>query len=181
MAKKWYVIHTYSGQENSAAENLLSRVESMGREDKIVKVQIPTENVTQIKSDGSKQEAEKKIFPGYILVRMEMDDSTWAVVRNTPGITGFVGTGGKPNAISRDEYNKIMKSSDTKAPTKTSADLEVGQSIKVISGPLEDFDGTVTEVIVSPDSGTAKVKANVSIFGRETSVELSFDQVEKIS
>ena len=116
------------------------------------------------------------MFPGYVLVRMELDDRSWAAVRNTPGVTGFVGSQGNPQALTRDEYNKIMKRTSREAPKKTSTNLEVGQSVKVTHGPLAEFDGTISEVM--PDAG--KVKVMVSIFGRETPVELSFDQVAKI-
>ena len=150
MAKKWYVLHTYSGYENKVRDNLLTRIETMG--------------------------LENNVFPGYVLVRMELDDRSWAAVRNTPGVTGFVGVQGNPSPLTREEYNKIMKRSDREVPKKTSTAIEVGQSVKVISGPLSDFDGVVAEV--SPDAG--KVKVLVSIFGRETPVELAFDQVSTI-
>ena len=176
MTKKWYVLHTYSGYENKVKSNLETRIETMGLENNVFGIEIPTETVTEIKDGGRRVETEKKVFPGYVLVRMELDDRSWAAVRNTPGVTGFVGADGNPAALTREEYNKIMKRSSREAPKKTSTNLEVGQSIKVISGPLADFDGVVSEV--SPDSG--KVKVLVSIFGRETPVELSFDQVAKI-
>ncbi|ACV21916.1 transcription termination/antitermination protein NusG [Slackia heliotrinireducens] len=178
MAKKWYVLHTYSGYENKVKQTLESRVEMMGLEDSIVDIQIPTEMVTEIKEGGRRVESEKKVFPGYVLVRMEMNNQNWSVVRNTPGVTGFVGGQGEPEPLTREEYNKIMKRTSVKAgaPKKTSTSLEVGQSVKVTSGPLADFDGTVSEV--SPEAG--KVKVLVSIFGRETPVELSFDQVARI-
>ena len=176
MAKKWYVLHTYSGYENKVRQNLEQRIESMGLEDKIFKIEIPTETVTEIKEGGKRVESEKKVFPGYVLIRMELDDRSWSVVRNTPGVTGFVGSEGKPEPLTRAEYNKIMKRTSVEAPKKTTANLEVGQSVKVVNGPLADFDGVVSEV--SPDAG--KVKVMVSIFGRETPVELSFDQVARI-
>ena len=164
MAKKWYVLHTYSGYENKVKKNLETRIETMGLENNVFGIEIPTEMVTEIKEGGRRVESEKKVFPGYVLVRMELDDRSWAAVRNTPGVTGFVGADGNPAPLTRDEYNK------------TSSSLEVGQSVKVVSGPLAEFDGVVSEV--SPDAG--KVKVMVSIFGRETPVELSFDQVAKI-
>jgi len=165
MAKKWYVLHTYSGYENKVKSNLEQRIEAMGLENNVFGIEIPTEMVTEIKEGGRRVESEKKVFPGYVLVRMELDDRSWAAVRNTPGVTGFVGSQGNPQALTRDEYNK-----------KTSSNLEVGQSVKVTHGPLAEFDGTVSEVM--PEAG--KVKVMVSIFGRETPVELSFDQVAKI-
>ena len=176
MAKKWYVLHTYSGYENKVKKNLQQRIESMGLENKIFRIEIPTETVTEIKEGGRRVETERKVFPGYVLVRMELDDRCWAAVRNTPGVTGFVGSQGNPAPLTREEFNKIMKRTSPEAPKKTSTSLEVGQAIKVVSGPLAEFDGIVSEV--SPDAG--KVKVLVSIFGRETPVELSFDQVARV-
>ncbi|MCI8367412.1 MAG: transcription termination/antitermination protein NusG [Eggerthellaceae bacterium] len=176
MAKKWYVLHTYSGYENKVKKNLEMRIEALGLENNIFAIEIPTEMVTEIKDGGRRVEAEKKVFPGYVLVRMELDDRSWAAVRNTEGVTGFVGTQGNPAPLSREEYNKIMKRTNHEAPKKTSTALEVGQSVKVVSGPLAEFDGVVAEV--SPEAG--KVKVMVSIFGRETPVELSFNQVTRI-
>ena len=176
MTKKWYVLHTYSGYENKVKKNLESRIETMGLENNVFAIEIPTESVTEIKEGGRRVESEKKVFPGYVLVRMELDDRSWAAVRSTPGVTGFVGSQGNPAPLTREEYNKIMKSTSREAPKKTSSNLEVGQSIKVVSGPLAEFDGVVSEV--NPESG--KVKVLVSIFGRETPVELSFDQVARI-
>ena len=178
MAKKWYVLHTYSGYENKVKKNLQQRIESMGLENKIFKIEIPTETVTEIKEGGKRVESEKKVLPGYVLVRMELDPQSWAAVRNTPGVTGFVGSQGNPEALTREEYNKIMGASKPRpgTPKKTSTSIEVGQTVKVISGPFVDFDGTVADVM--PDAG--KVRVMVSIFGRETPVELSFDQVAKV-
>ena len=180
MSKKWYVLHTYSGYENKVKKNLETRIETMGLENNVFAIEIPTEMVTEIKEGGRRVESEKKVFPGYVLVRMELDDRSWAAVRNTPGVTGFVGSQGNPAPLTRDEYNKIMGMRSDKnrpgTPMKTSSSIEVGQSVKVVSGPLAEFDGVVSEV--SPDAG--KVKVLVSIFGRETPVELSFDQIAKI-
>jgi transcriptional antiterminator NusG len=176
MAKKWYVLHTYSGYENKVKQDLEHRIESMGLDDRIFDVQIPTEKVTEIKEGGKRNTVEKKVFPGYVLVRMELDDQSWSVVRNTPGVTGFVGAAGKPSALTREEYHSIMKTQATEARPKTSSNLEVGMTVKVTSGPLQDFDGTISEVMAD----TARVKVLVSIFGRETSVDLSFDQVAKL-
>lgn len=176
MTKKWYVLHTYSGYENKVKKNLENRIEAMGLENNVFAIEIPTESVTEIKDGGRRVETEKKVFPGYVLVRMELDDRSWAAVRNTQGVTGFVGSQGNPSPLTREEYNKIMKRTSHEAPKKTSTSIEVGQSVKVISGPLAEFDGVVSEV--SPESG--KVKVLVSIFGRQTPVELSFDQVAKI-
>ncbi len=171
-------LHTYSGYENKVKQTIEQRIETLGLENNIYDIKIPTENVVEIKEGGRRVESEKKVLPGYVLIRMNLDDRSWAAVRNTPGVTGFVGTEGKPEALTREEYNKIMGIGKPKqgAPRKTSTDIEVGQSVKVVSGPLAEFDGTVSEV--EPESG--KVKVMVSIFGRETPVELSFDQVAKI-
>ncbi|MCI9628566.1 MAG: transcription termination/antitermination protein NusG [Eggerthellaceae bacterium] len=176
MSKKWYVLHTYSGYENKVKANLETRIETMGLENNVFKIEIPTEKVAEIKDDGRRVESDKKVFPGYVLVKMEMDDRSWAAVRNTPGVTGFVGSQGNPSPLTRAEYNKIMKRTSVEVPKKTSTTMEIGQAVHVISGPLKDFDGLVSEVM--PDAG--KVKVMVSIFGRETPVELTFDQVEKI-
>ena len=178
MAKKWYVLHTYSGYENKVKQNLLQRIEAMGLEDMIFKIEIPTETVTEIKEGGRRVESEKKVLPGYVLVRMELDPRSWAAVRNTPGVTGFVGSQGNPEPLTREEYNKIMGVGKPRpgVPKKTATSIEVGQTVKVVSGPFIDFDGTVAEVM--PESG--KVRVMVSIFGRETPVELAFDQVAKV-
>ena len=177
MTKKWYVLHTYSGYENKVKKNLETRIETMGLENNVFAIQIPTETVTEIKEGGRRVESDKKVFPGYVLVRMELDDRSWAAVRNTPGVTGFVGSQGNPAPLTREEYNKIMKRTSHEAPKKTTSSLEVGQAVKVTNGPLSEFDGVVSEI--NPEAG--KVKVLVSIFGRETPVELSYGQVETIS
>lgn len=176
MSKKWYVLHTYSGYENKVKTALESRIETMGLENNVFAIEIPTEMVAEIKEGGRRVESERKVFPGYVLVRMELDDRSWAAVRNTPGVTGFVGSDGKPAPLTREEYNKIMKRTSRETPRKTSSSLEVGQAVKVVGGVFVDFEGVVSEV--SPESG--KVKVMVSIFGRETPVELSFNEVAKI-
>ncbi len=176
MAKKWYVIHTYSGYENKVKTNLEHRIESMGMGEKIFDVLIPRETVTDFKEGGRRVTSEKKVFPGYILVEMELDDDSWYVVRNTPGVTGFVGSQGKPVPLSRDEFNRIVKRTQTGVKPKTSSDFVEGMSVKVTSGPLAEFDGVISEV----NNDQAKVKVMVSIFGRETPVELGFDQVSRL-
>lgn len=178
MAKRWYVVHTYSGYENKVKADLLHRIDSNGLGKSIVDIQIPTEQVTEVKEGGLRSTKDSKVLPGYVLVRMEMNDHTWTVVRNTPGVTGFVGADNNhPVPLTRDEYNKIMSQNDAAPVAKhTSVDVEVGQSVKVTSGPLADFDGIVTEV--NPEAG--KVRVSVTIFGRETPVELSFDQISSI-
>ena len=176
MAKKWYVIHTYSGYENKVKTNLEHRIESMGMGHKIFDVLIPKETVTDIKDGGRRVTSEKKVFPGYILVQMELDDDSWYVVRNTPGVTGFVGSQGKPVPLSRDEFNRIVKRTEAGAKPKTSTDFVAGMNVKITSGPFAEFDGTISEVNLDQ----TKVKVMVSIFGRETPVEVGFDQVARI-
>lgn len=183
MAKRWYVIHTYSGYENKVKTDLEHRIEIYGLQDKVVDIKIPTEEVTELKEGGKRETKENKVFPSYVLVCMEVDDNTWAVVRNTPGVTGFVGLDGKPTPLRRDEFDKIMRRSGDRsarstepAPKRTNINLEVGQAIKVVSGPLADFDGQVSEVM----SESGKVKVLLTIFGRETAVELTLDQIATI-
>ena len=182
MAKRWYVVHTYSGYENKVKNDLEHRIETYGMEDQIVDIQVPTEEVTEIKNGGKRETKDVKVFPGYVLVRMELDDNSWVVVRNTPGVTGFVGVDGKPVPLRRSEFNKIMRRTNPRGaqePKRTTmtTDLEVGQAVKVVSGPLADFDGLVSEVM--PEAG--KVKVMLTIFGRETPVELTLDQIATIS
>ena len=183
MAKRWYVIHTYSGYENKVKTDLEHRIEIYGLQDKVVDIKIPTEEVTELKEGGKRETKENKVFPSYVLVRMEVDDNTWAVVRNTPGVTGFVGLDGKPTPLRRDEFDKIMRRSGDRsarstepAPKRTNINLEVGQAIKVVSRPPADFDGQVSEVM----SESGKVKVLLTIFGRETAVELTLDQIATI-
>ena len=177
MAKRWYVIHTYSGYENKVKADLEHRIETMGVSERVVDIQIPTEELTEVKEGGQRVTKESKVFPGYVLVRMDMDDHTWSIVRNTPGVTGVVGVDGKPIPLSRQEFDRIMHRSEPGVtPKRTSVDIEVGQTVKVTSGPLADFDGTVSEV--NPETG--KVRVTVTIFGRETPVELTFDQITSI-
>lgn len=182
MAKRWYVIHTYSGYENKVKADLEHRIEIFGMQDQIVDIQIPTEEVTEIKDGGKRETKESKVLPSYVLVRMEGNDETWSFVRNTPGVTGFVGPDGKPSPLRRSEFDKIMRRSGVRgttaaAPKRTSTNIEVGQSVRVLSGPLADFDGLVSEV--SAESG--KIKVMLMIFGRETPVELTLDQVTVIA
>lgn len=174
MSKRWYVVHTYSGYENRVKSDLEHRIETMGMQDRIFDIEIPTERVTEIKEGGKRETKDAKIFPGYVLVRMEMDDDAWTCVRNTPGVTGFLGGNGKPAPLSREEYNKMMrKTGKGEAPKSRAVDLEVGTAVRVTSGPLADFDGTVSEV----NAEAGKVKVTLMIFGRETPVDLTFDQV----
>jgi transcriptional antiterminator NusG len=172
--KKWYVIHTYSGYENKVKTNLERRVKSMEKEDKIFRVLIPTEEEYEFK-DGKKKINQKKIFPGYVLVEMLMEDDSWYLVRNTPGVTGFVGTGAKPIPLQESELREIMKRIGLEEP-RPKVDFSVGEGIRVISGPFQHFTGIVQEI--QADRG--KLKVLVSMFGRDTPVELDFSQVEKI-
>ena len=179
MAKRWYVIHTYSGYENKVKTDLEHRIETYGLEDAVVDIQIPMEEVTEVKEGGARETKDVKVFPGYVLVRMEVDDNTWSVVRNTPGVTGFVGMDGTPTPLRRSEFNKIMgrtQAPGTRTPRRTATDLEPGQSVRVINGPLKDFDGQISEVM--PDTG--KVRVMLTIFGRDTPVELDIAQVSII-
>jgi len=172
--KKWYVIHTYAGYENRVERNLLRRVESMNMKDRIFRILVPTEKEITSKG-GQKKTVEKKVFPGYIMVEMILDDDSWSVVRNTPGVTGFVGPGSKPVSLSEKEVNRIMRQMGMAAEGRPRIDFEVGQVVRVISGPFKNFEGTVEEI--NQEKGTVKVL--VSLFGRETPVELGFHQVEK--
>lgn len=176
MARKWYVVHTYSGYENKVKTNIEHLIETQGLENNIYDILIPMEEVTELKEGGRRVTTERKVFPGYVLIRANMDARTQVAIRNTPGVTGFVGSEGKPQPLTREEFNKITKRVAPETPKKTTTDLVEGQVVKVVSGPLADFDGTIAEV--NADAG--KVKVLVSIFGRETPVELGFDQVAKI-
>lgn len=173
MEKKWYVIHTYSGYENKVKTNLEKRVESMNMGDKIFRVLVPMEEEAEIKN-GKKKLVKRKTFPGYVLVEMVMTDDSWYVVRNTPGVTGFVGSGSKPIPLLKDEVRQILKQMGVEEP-KTKVNFTLGENVRVVSGPFENFLGAIEEIY--PDK--AKLKVLVSMFGRETPVELDFSQVEK--
>jgi transcription termination/antitermination protein NusG len=172
--KNWYVIHTYSGYENKVKTNLEHRIESMGVQDKIYQVMIPTEDEIEIK-DGQRRTVQKKVFPGYVLVEMSMNDDAWYVVRNTPGVTGFVGTATKPTPLPEDEVKKILKKSGQEPP-KVKVSFAKGERVKVVDGPFTDFIGVVDDI--NPEKG--KVRVLVSFFGRETPVELDFLQVQRL-
>jgi transcriptional antiterminator NusG len=173
----WYVIHTYAGYENKVRTNLESRINTMQMQDKIFDVVIPMEDVMEIKG-GRKQVVQKKVFPGYLLVKMVYDDDSWYVVRNTPGVTGFVssGTGQKPTPLSRREVEKILAVKKEEVKPAFRLDFEEGDVVRIISGPFADFNGTIDEINVDQ----SKVKVLVNIFDRETPVELSFDQVARV-
>ncbi len=172
--RQWYVIHTYSGYENKVKANLERRVESMGMEDKIFRVLVPTEEEIDFK-DGKKKVVKRKVFPGYVLVDMIMSDDSWYVVRNTPGVTGFVGSGSKPIPLKDEEMKGILKQVGEDEP-KPRVAYQVGQEVKVISGPFVNFTGIIEEVNME----RGKLKVIVSMFGRETPMELNFGQVERM-
>ncbi len=181
MPGDWYVIHSYAGYENRVKTNLENRISSLNMEDYIFQIEVPVHKVTEIKQ-GKRQQVSEKVLPGYILVRMELTDESWAVVRNTPGVTGFVGLSSRPSPLSLQEVagllapepeEQVKQAEAAKAPT---VDYEVGESVTVMDGPFATLPATVNEI----NADTQKLKVLVSIFGRETPVELSFDQVAKI-
>lgn len=171
--RHWYVIHCYSGQENKVRHNLEQRIESMGMKDKIFDVVVPTEEEIEVK-DGKRRTVERRVFPGYILVQMIITEESWYVVRNTPGVTGFVGMGNDPTPLRPEEVSSIIKRMEAEAP-RIKVTYKLGQKVRIIDGPFNDFIGTVDDI----DMDRAKVRVMVSFFGRETPVELDFLQVEK--
>ena len=171
--RRWYVLHTYSGYEENVAQNLKQRVESLDMEDKIFNILIPTEKKIKIKN-GKRKVVEEKIFPGYILVEMEVTDDSWYVVRNTPNVTGFIGTGTIPTPISETEVKALQKRMGVEDP-KFTIDVVVGSPVKINEGPFKNMEGKVTSI----DEAKGKVKVSVSMFGRETPIELDFLQVKK--
>jgi transcription termination/antitermination protein NusG len=177
----WYVVHSYAGYEDKVKTNLENRISSLDMEDFIFQIEVPTEEVTEVKN-GKRQQVQRKVFPGYILVRMELNDESWGAVRNTPGVTGFVGATSRPSPLSVDEVVKILApatepeaKAGAKAPTQV-VDYEVGESVTVMDGPFATLPATISEI----NAEHQKLKALVSIFGRETPVELAFSQVSKI-
>jgi len=172
--KSWFVVHTYSGYEERVKKNLEQRIKYMDSGGEISQVIIPTEVEIEVKN-GQRRNVDKKILPGYILVQMELSDQSWNIVRNTPGVTGFVGSGNKPTPLEEGEVNQILKQMEAEAP-RVRVGFRKGQSVRVTSGPFIDFVGVVDEI--SLDKG--KVKVLLSLFGRETPVELDFLQVEKL-
>ena len=172
--KSWYAIHTYSGYEDRVKKNLEQRVKFMDSGEDIAQVIVPTEEEVEIRA-GQRKNISKKILPGYILVEMNMTDSTWNIVRNTPGVTGFVGSGGKPVALPEEEVDQILKQMRAETP-KVKVGFRQGQSVRVTDGPFTDFVGIVDEI----GTEKGKVKVLLSLFGRETPVELDFLQVEKL-
>jgi transcriptional antiterminator NusG len=177
----WYVVHSYAGYENRVKTNLESRIQSLNMEDYIFQIEVPVHQVTEIKG-GKRQQVQEKVLPGYILVRMELTDESWAVVRNTPGVTGFVGLSSRPSPLQLGEVANLLApepepgTKQAEAARPSTVEFEVGESVTVMDGPFATLPATVNEI--NPD--TQKLKVLVSIFGRETPVELSFDQVTKI-
>ena len=172
--RNWYVLHTYSGYEDTVARNLQQRIESLGMEDKIFNVMVPKERKIRIKG-GKRKMIEEKIYPGYVLVEMVVTDDSWYVVRNTPRVTGFVGAGTTPTPVSQEEITELQKRMGVEEP-KYNVDVTPGDAVKITDGPFKDFDGKVSEV----DEEKGKVKVLVSMFGRETPMELDFLQIKKI-
>jgi transcription termination/antitermination protein NusG len=171
---QWYVVHAYSGHEEKVKKNLEKRIESMDMQDKILQVLVPMEDEIEIK-DGKRRHVQKRIFPGYILVKMKMSNESWFVVRNTPGVTSFVGSGNKPVPLQEKEIKSIQKQIKAEAP-KVRVEYQVGENVRVIDGPFSDFHGKVDEI--NADKG--KLKVLVNMFGRETPVELDLLQVERL-
>ena len=174
---RWYVINTYSGHENKVRQNLEHRIETMGQRNRVRQVMVPTESVSELK-DGQRIQVEKRTMPGYVLVQMEMTDDAWGLVKNTPGVTGFVGSRNKPVPLSQPEVDRLLHKDvgpGAERP-RPRAQFEMGETVKVISGPLSDFSGEIAEI----NEDAAKLKVLVSIFGRETPVEVTYDQVKKL-
>ncbi|EKN69185.1 transcription antitermination protein NusG [Neobacillus bataviensis LMG 21833] len=177
MEKNWYVVHTYSGYENKVKANLEKRVESMGMADKIFRVVVPEEEETEIKN-GKKKVVKRKVFPGYVLVEIVMTDDSWYVVRNTPGVTGFVGSSGsgsKPTPLLPEEVTHLLKRMGVEEK-RVDFDYEIGETVRVKEGPFANFTGSIEEM----DKDKSKLKVLVNMFGRDTPVELEFTQIEKL-
>ena len=171
--RAWYVVHCYSGYENKVRHNLEQRIETMGMKDKIFDVVVPTEEEIEVK-EGKRRTVERRVFPGYILVNMILSEESWYVVRNTPGVTGFVGMGNTPTPLRPEEVAQIIKRMEAEAP-RIKVTFKPGERVRIVDGPFNDFRGTVDEI----DMERAKVRVMVNFFGRETPVELDFLQVEK--
>ncbi|HSW97621.1 MAG TPA: transcription termination/antitermination protein NusG [Candidatus Saccharimonadales bacterium] len=171
---KWYIVHTYSGHENKVAKTLRQRAETMGYDAKIAEIIVPTRDTIKV-SQGKKESVKEKIFPGYVLVKMELTDETWLLVRTTQGVTAFIGASNKPTPISEKEVEAIQKFMQLEQPTYK-ASFSVGEAVKIVDGPFADFLGTVESI----DETKGKIRVLVSIFGRETPVELDFLQVSKL-
>ena len=176
---EWYAINTYSGHENKVRINLEQRLRSLGQREKVREIRIPTEQVIETGKDGQKVQTEKRVWPGYLLINMDLTDDSWSVVKNTPSVIGFVGAtpgGGRPVPLSRGEVDRLLNTGqDTKVRVR--AEFTVGESVKIINGPLSDFTGEIAEVNIE----AGRLKVLVSIFGRETPADLAFEQVKKLS
>jgi transcription termination/antitermination protein NusG len=172
---RWYVVNTYSGHENKVKQNLEHRVVSLGQQRAVRNVVVPTESVSEMK-DNQKVTVEKRTMPGYVLVNMELNEDSWGVVKGTPGVTGFVGASQEPVALTQVEVDRLLHKTDVATAPRTRAQFQIGESVKVVSGPLSDFSGEISEI----NDDASKLKVLVSIFGRETPVEVSFDQVKKL-
>lgn len=176
MMKRWYIIHSQTGYEEKVRRSLENRIRRNGLEESILEIIIPTEQVSEVRG-GKKRVSQRKFFPGYILINMELNDTVYAMIKSTPGVTGFIGTGKKPTALSQVEADEILKRiEETQAKPSLKVIFEEGEQIRVTSGPFVNFNGTIDKVY--PEKG--KLKASVSIFGRSTPVELEYWQVEKI-
>ncbi|MBP9869427.1 transcription termination/antitermination factor NusG [Patescibacteria group bacterium] len=175
LGRRWYAIHTYSGYEENVADGLRRRISTLTMEDKIFNVVVPTEKKIKIKN-GKRKMVEEKIFPGYVLVEMIVDDGSWYVVRNTPNVTGFIGTGTTPTPLSEKEVQGLLKRMTTSEEASFSIDIQVGMPIKIGDGPFKEFEGKVIDI----DGARGKVKVLVSMFGRETPLELDFTQIKKV-
>ncbi len=171
---RWYAVNTYSGHEKKVKQNLEHRVQSLGQQRNVRQIVIPTEQVSEMK-DGQKVQSEKRTMPGYVLVNMDLNEDSWTLVKNTPGVTGFVGSAQKPVPLNQAEIDRLLNRETAERP-RTRAQFSIGESVKVVSGPLSDFSGEISEI----NEDAAKLKVLVSIFGRETPVEVGFDQVKKI-
>ncbi|MEA2143720.1 MAG: transcription termination/antitermination protein NusG [Solirubrobacteraceae bacterium] len=171
---RWYAVNTYSGHEKKVKQNLEHRTTSLGQQRNVRQIVIPTEQVSEMK-DGQKIQVERRTMPGYVLVNMDLNEDSWGLVKNTPGVTGFVGAAQKPVPLNQDEINRLLNRETAERP-RTRAQFSIGESVKVVSGPLSDFSGEISEI----NDDAAKLKVLVSIFGRETPVEVGFDQVKKI-
>lgn len=175
LGRRWFAIHTYSGYEENVAHSLIRRVNTLGMNEKIFNVIVPTEKKIKLKN-GKRKVVEEKIFPGYVLVEMIVTDESWYVVRNTPNVTGFIGTGTTPSPLSDEEIKRLFKRMGTTEEPAVSIDIQPGMPVKIGDGPFKGFEGKVSEV----DGARGKVKVLVSMFGRETPLELDFTQVKKI-
>ena len=171
---RWYAVNTYSGHEKKVKQNLEHRTTSLGQQRNVRQIVIPTEQVSEMK-DGQKIQVERSTMPGYVLVNMDLNEDSWGLVKNTPGVTGFVGSAQKPVPLNQSEIDRLLNRETAERP-RTRAQFSIGESVKVVSGPLSDFSGEISEI----NEDASKLKVLVSIFGRETPVEVGFDQVKKI-